>query len=1556
MNYNQGKNSIGLIPSRLVYRGPLQKEVYNYVEGVPTNKETVSELKKKTIAAIAKRSKTKGEVQQKIKNYNDKYTDANAKPNEPHKRRIPNVNFTQPNVSKKFITKILTDSYIHNGVPRQLQSGHVSSQDRKNQKADLDLLTTSLVKYEADEKAYQLAYTKQMEGHSRGLRLATDKWKKGVDRLRKLKKNDRYNEVSREFDTISRGLVDNPKFKRFYETNGNFNATRKRRMKQLLLGMLAYETNDFKDNILLGSKFKNNATENQKNFPFIFHKWLDHNKFDSKQVNIKKQAVVDIEQDMIAERIPTRTSAMVSGINRSMPAVIRNAVGTFNDPLVTLGPGDSAAHDRRLYALEKFRRKVGRHIEIILDRHPNQKQFAKKVLQGDLIDIQINTHIKRERAWREYRRRQEKMNDLGKKFTRANMRKINLRDQLKWAMSKLHEAVGVVEFPFRARNISNKNNMHSAVYRNLIATVYHQGVARYNPKNRKYIEDMRPEYSWLTTKLVQSNYFNTRNREQFLTRTQKDFLRIGTIGNKMRVNIDISTKAIEEVKKNEQGTINTIKHELSQAHPNRAVIARGIKKLQGYTTRRITTANYNTFEADEQKKIDGWKVILKTIKDLMRPLKDPNDQIEKKKRAQEIRKYIVLIAKNPDIKKSTIEYSEFINKTDIEYETLDRQEKSVDDHLDRLGLNPYNLYDAYLKYKNTVPKMDVSDWDMHLATPAGVQRLTAMFADILPRSPNATNRKNRDNFLAVFSTLNGRVNNRNVAQKDAMEIYLLLKASIDKRGDMGAEGVKKGKQIKKKLEGGSTLDWLENAGYVLKDMTIGPGQSWPTRIAGGALIYILGSLVKRAVKGEKRIDKVLRYGGILAMANIFAGKLLGREFTAMLNMDGLAEKLNGTFDGILLDYNKEDMQKENITGTEHAAALTTMKNVPFSDLMDWYYYVNEHGIDTSGFGSKAKLPKGIDIGLIIPAEMEPENKRHKARRIVQKTMEGMFKYVAHRYPGYGGDPDKAKRALKEKYVTAIRNPNFNLKDTKDAYDFLSPNLLAHYRNHPRMVNWGLIVSSEVRPSDSKKGAIDSTVDFLKKKFSEAEQLTMDNILKPTGVMAEAFWENVKGDYRPKLQGVMKNLYNAGYRKISYHTHKAELWYEGGGKITIRRVIGDHWEVIKMGVKAPFQIMGGIDKYVVGGLLTKGKQLERLFKSGDVSEINGALRVTDIHDRSNPAANKRTLKHLGIYRSNFRVAFGAGGYDRRKGKMVDMLHEDASGIAYGITETILSDAERRKINPGDDTSTKLKKLDINAAEQAFRMFKGRYPHMNEEDIKELMYPIHVFIRRPGRGSGNTGVQSIYTAWRLCGPESKEARRKLEKPSSWTDWRDPRMHKHRPPFMIHDHLGILGNLKRISGYKHPYVQNAKIYSTLVAMQGLRAYLGIAEKGGVLTATAIEKLGFAGVKDTVWFKELVTADEKNLEMLDMLGGGAMYPETAMSQFFKVKHNSDLYKRTWEVTQADPSRPDFHTKLRAITTNRGRATNPNKWKRVRRESWDSRTGGRKTGGLDGPLYMPSI
>lgn len=1244
-------------------------------------------------------------------------------------------------------------------------------------------------------------------------------------------------------------------FKDFWENSETgYSSSKFDESKQLFMTIMSLETGNFDTDLVLGGKetyvdvdgkikerdrFGNDHNKNRKNFPFIYNEWIKHQGINETAIKTKEGEIDSLDAQLTGKL----------GDFKSVEGLIKanSGAGIKTNKLETIDR-EIRNHNSSEYwkAREGELGRLQHKLEGAINRYPKSAEAggyknAIKILK--FAEKIANT------KWAYFRSLFETKKETDATFTKKNLsHPTNRQILVELAMRKMKKAMEIVDKSSVPHGTWG-SQYHEMIRRMLIVTVYNQGVSasRINPETGKeeFVESTGPEHYWLLSRLTSSEYFSNEFVDDHLHPTQRNVLLIGTMANKVFVELEYlkttTRKIIKDaikVKKGEMTETQLRAKKYPKHLVDKALSLGGDNAQDGIIALKADLVN-----ADEAIDRKG-KFIAEAEKLIKKPFKDP----ETKELTAQAKTFIDAIFAGTtyaDVisKKDMDRFSKMITNAELNYKSLNVRQESRMDYLGQLGIDTRGVYQLYLNEIAKDKSLNVFDWDdlKDSKNKADFDKLHKFLGKILKTSDP----HQRERFMKVFGTLRDHkfISKDVEAHKNqwaVLQIYNMLREEIIEQEKNAAFEGKIQKEVASKLKGMHIGGKLTKYIKKIFHMITGPGQSWANRGAGLVIAIAALKLGKKAIRGKDRTSTLLRLAFMAGAVEIITKETTGRGVFDRLGLDSIQGSIEGTFEAVLMDHGDKYMETNEVEPEEHAAALYEMNKIPFNKLMDWYDSTNSDGWPREG--KTDSFPKGIRVGKIVKGvRWKERDKKREVRRIIKRTMDNFFDYVAKKERT---DPGKATKMIRERWVKMLDNKDYKPKHS----DFMYQELLKPYRKNKNKLTWQVVMRAEgdlydVEQTKNKHG-LSPALEMLGQASDSLMRFTRQDILYgKLGGNIEEWFKSVPA-HAKDIKEFLAEV--AGDSKLWLYSKKESLgfWYEGH-KYEIRHFLGQHVELITTGIKLPFQILYAADQMIVPFALSTLKQLKDIFRSDVYKSIDHDLEVGDIlgpnvnldsYEKFD-LENNPEFSHFGLYQKAFHQAFTGGteqGHPHVRFFETPSLIIDRRGIAenypdskvgYCIVET---NEENADLNEHDkDPGDRLHKMQAESYEQAKRFFLSQ--DVPIEAIEKYMFPIHAYSKQ-----GTNPPEKIYTFWRMPMPGSDEYN--LKTTDRWADYVNPNKLKDRIPFFKDPKKTLVENLEQAIIYNKKMGRAVTGTLSTVAIQPFHFALGSLEKiGNIATKIA-------------------------------------------------------------------------------------------------------------------------
>lgn len=1457
--------------SRLVYQvSQPSNEPANYVQGRPSAVRANKELAKGTSDALGLLELFRKKSIQLASEYNRRFTRLNS--TVPYEKPIP-ARLQDPSKALQIVEAAITS------IER---SGSTGSQAQKD---FLKNLQKSLQETVTQYKKLQSAESKQVDAAIQRIEDRLGKINESKRLRTSFEKSPYYRSIEGTWDSQFSGLR-NTKFATLYrrvdgQQTGIVSTHIERSHKQLFLSIMAEMTQGFQNKIAfpeMGKDWK----ANRDRYPFLYQKWVEKNGLNLSKVTAAKSRVNNTKEELKGVPNLDEITANINNSLKSLPATLRDQLKPLKNPLLDIPaqPDNSLTRSKRERALNKFKDQISTYLKV-LKNNPKGNAAALK-LEGVLSQIDI--HLKLESAYFSLRTQEERNEAVNKKFTKADLLKspafVN-----KVAMLQFAKAVEIVDSIYKLGNI--RNTLNPAARRMLIAAIFKQGVANYNPDQGGYNENVRERYKdLLGIVAANSPQFNNQSKEKFLTNEQRGLLTLGLYANFVKAKLKSITQALQKT-----GLSTTRKDQLTTQK----------SRLENFQTQVVNLIENN----DPKKALEFINKLAGNDAAFRTSLGIDNNTLK-------------------DLQKT----GRYLNAISFNYSTLDLKHRNEGNILEKLGIHFEGVYQAYTLYLKKNPQLKVTNWDHLITTEKGVAQLTKMFQAILPKSSTFGG---REDFIIGLRSLQGKKLNRGGTtlkrgERAVLAVFNMLKIEVQNRESTIAARKSADQNTYDKLDGESFGDRVTDYVKGVFNMLTGPGQSVANRAAGLVLTVALYKLAMKAYSGEGASGKMLRLAFLGAAVEIGLKNITGEGLTDKMKMSGLSRALANGYENVLLNRlndNNSTIDARNkgpdyvpITKTEHSAALVEMRGVPMHQLIEWYENTDVNGNPLPG--KKAKLPGSIDVDNIIRGAAT-RNKESRGRLVIKAAMRNFFGYVGNKV---GRDHTTGKQIVKEVWVTSLHDSTAASKSKSFARRGLPQITIDQLRGNPNRVTWLMAVEMEVKNEDFKKSNGKSLLDYAKDATVAAKELSQDFILNPTTEIAKEFWRNIDERYKKKMQDFLKQTIKAGASGFRYVKDGIYFAYKGN-QYEIRKFGRDSYELLGNAAKLPFQIIYGLHQGVVPFVNMKLRQTTRVLTKGSLSTLraNETLSANNIlsANLSSPLEymdHKKNPQFMayGMYQYPFAKAMRQGrpnDYPKvytsvrlPAGQEKWQLMEGFPDNQYLIMKVTPQEAG---VNSNDSPTIARQKMQSKMYEKTVK-YLMRANNMQQKEVVRYLSKIHQINK--ASGSNRNYPQAIYGFFRFPGGKELE----LKRAGRWPDYMDANSLKYRPPFMIDPKKGILENLYIIYGGRNPIIRKSTGYIGTAVGQWMRLLSGTAQVAGNVLKTPIGLINQVLAKARIrtlpskWINVLTNRNEKTMQAIDEITGNARDPRLATSRFYKNSKNSKIYNKAYAIALRNRSSIDLN------------------------------------------------
>lgn len=1342
-------------------------------------------------------------------------------------------------------------------------------------------LKADMARVFAPERAVDVQYA-----HRSRLRRNFDRIQDGRQNLEAWGNEGLYQRIEAHFEQVS----NNPEFESFWMTPEGAEANKHTEARQLFMSILAEQTEGFKKPIFFGENFSNNATDNIRNYPFIYNEWLKKMGEQMGNVGLSLEAIRNLE---------TKVNTATAEANR---------VGTISELIANAGPASgldaslimaiptSPKDERAAKMAEVLTGFVANLEKKAGDFREHNEEGKARNYEG--IAKKLKAHLALAKAEYDFYRMSHFKERLDADFTADNFAsETNQRTAIELSMLQFKKAMELVDQPL-GEGADWREFYHPTVRRTLIATMFHSGVAR-NVRDEegvvRYDENLGERKSDLLSALSRSQYFNRTERGRFLSSERRKALAVIEFGFEV-------TDFLENTKDVPKIIELTQKARLANTAGNEEAKKSALDKLarypRNYVERFGQMSDEDLNNAASQYATDVAE-LTKFLDAALKLLKDPTSADSQKLLAaieagtfagpvqNQINEIAALVLiDGPQL----ANYDRDMQRMDANYNSFENQHQSDLKLFESLGIRlegVYPLYQAALQ-KEGFEDMTIEHWNEYLRDPSRIAKLSEFIGMILPEGAGM----GKADFMASLRSLHEQDNleaylrSPEIARDHAivLQVFGLLKGHLRKREVIAGEVDSRQKKIKARDRGVNVGDMVSQHVGNAWEMLVGSGQTLSNRMAGGILIYGLYKAARKAMKGDDNLGKMLRAAFVGGAAEIFMKESTGKGILDRFGIDPLQDAMEGTYEAVLVQNGQEFMDQSAIDQREHERALQQMRTVPFHVLMEWHDRTDSSGKLVHPEGNRRyQLPRGIRSGALVVGDQPNVDKNQRASLILRKAMDNFFTYVGNKDNEQGYE--HGVNVVKERWYTMIDNRGHVPEHTEAWFQGIAD----IYRGNREALTWAIVVENEIDPYEVERtkqqtvmgqaeemavGAWDGFTDWARQYTNKFEGT------------AEIFFSELGGAAR-ETSAALGGLIDSGARELYFAKESVQLWY-GAHKYEIKRVAEQHWEIAVTGVTLPFKFIYGVDQFVMPYALSKIKQIEQVLSTRQESEITAHrdLAVTDIVSNSanegfpNVDINPE-YSYFGEYQRPFREAFEADLQGPNK------YHEDDSHIGYYISEVGLAGINMSTALYQSQPENVRNKMLEQSREEAIKYYIKKGRGVPRSEIEKYLYPIHTVNK-------TTDPPKMYVFWRL--PMLGSAELALRQSGRWAEFADPNRFKDRGPFVMDPSKTKWENFAEAMSLDMDPVRGVISSVSSYAIQLPRLAFGTVEALGVPIKAIAKWMG--GAKSAAERKRIDDAveiatrrPETQRRWLDEVFCSAKNPNQALSAFYRVPLHAKLF-----------------------------------------------------------------
>lgn len=1326
----------------------------------------------------------------------------------------------------------------------------------------------------------------QQERRSR-LSKRHERMSKATEEKKAWAKKPAYKEINSVFDN----LMNSDDFKDIWKSPDGLVSQNQREGRELFLAIIAEKTNGFETDFVLGDDFGNNADENIRNFPFLYNEFLKHEGDMIAGEGVSVEALKKAESD--AEEAKKK-------LQQVRPAEVIAASFTSGGP----NPAELAA----MPAMPdndgwKERVRVLNSWAYRLRDSASKEGFPQKNTYISGAD-QIEMHLQHAKA--NLRLSQLKTSEQGVqvKFTRAELSQPSRRrTMMELAMKKFIKAQEIVDHPYGASS-DWRYSLHPTVRRMLVASTYDEGVADYDiaPDGTKtYIDKAQDNHRWMLASLVQTDYFNFKERGEEMDENHKALLKAAYLGGRVATQLE-QTKDIKGLLEAWQGVLESAA--AGRVPPTGPERERFFRERMGAFPPQYVK-QYAQYDLDQTKDAlqainDDRATLQGFLNEVKAALQDPYSQksedfIAKMKKPSDdptgyggkLGPAVGRLGRMGIIDGATLAaYNKQMFNLEVNFRTSELQEKNMLQFFEGMGLHIEGIYPKYLDMIAKNPKLKAEYWDRLLTgTDDEYKQLIGLFQVIL----NNDKAGGKKDFIAGLGSLRKKYKGKQLNEIEAslqegtedgaiINIFKMLQLHLSDRAITAASGDRGLKDIEARLGGVHIGDKVSKYVGGVWDMLTGPGQSMANRAAGLVLLYGFYKSARMAMKGEGKSGKMLRALFVAGAVEIAMKEVTGRGILDRAGLDAIAGAMEGTYEAVLLQDAEKNMDAKEITSEAHAAALFELNDVPFHKVMEWYESSDNNGMPKKQ-GAKDLFPGQIDLNKIGPkVTWDVKDKKVESRRVVWETVRHFFKYV-------GGKDNKrslehGKEALKERWIKMVDDPKY--KPIYSSYDHRE-----WFENHgvkKNDINWQMVMRSEIDPSEVDLTRNKTMTGQLTTKALEVahdlSEWTREHVYNPGSGYAEEF-VNGMGEKGQEAKKLADDIYAETKQKAYFGKESVILWY-GKHQYEIRRSLEGHWDLLVTGLGIPFKVVYAVDNWAIPWTLKNVKLIEESLRPDKPFERQDALDSTYIaNSRAALLSRDREInpqfKIFGIEQESFLNAF------ENKNEPMSYENNDMHLGYYISTAT----AKEAGANPNDSPEDIKAKMEIKSRAKAREHFfkKG----MSYTQIDAHMYSMHQMTK--------TGEpQTVYTFYRM--PLQGSVELHLMEIGRFADYKDPNRRNDRQPFIIDPNQTSWENLQRGLALEMDVTRTIASGVGGYAAQVPRVIFAHIEWAGKLVKAIGTSIG--GDKEFQAAIDAISVRPPSTRMfIDEFFTSAKSEHMALSDFYRDSLNAKLYRFSLEYAQ---------------------------------------------------------
>ncbi|QQR83645.1 hypothetical protein IPJ72_00310 [Candidatus Peregrinibacteria bacterium] len=1051
---------------------------------------------------------------------------------------------------------------------------------------------------------------------------------------------------------------------------------------------------------------------------------------------------------------------------------------------------------------------------------------------------------------------------------------------MEYALLKFKKAVEIANGLFDDAQLNQ--NYNPALKRYLISLIYKNGVSRYEglQDGVHRFESNQAYYGAVLVDLLKTKEFNQNQPNQQLDRNTTNFVSLYVRLTKKAAELQKEMQLLGKDAVKNKAAIDTLKPSLEAAQKE-------VESAKKYWANPTDSANKTWFENA--------------------------------------------------VKANKAEFDEE-RSVDINYKVFELHNRGTERKMEYLlGIQLEGVYEAYVKAVQENPRLKTVNWGelIQSDTKGDRELLVNHLRAILPDDK----RGGKEAFLFIIENMEGSLTEKmggevthNDPELGALSILGLIKNHIESEEEKETHTTAKTQEFERRMNGAGITDYIQEYGENIWDMLM--NGDLKSRAAAIFAIFMAFKAGKKAFGDNPGITgNLLKIGLAGLAADVIAKETTGKGIFERLKVHNLENAFEGTDEAALVNYTKPMVEGGDIplNPEQQHATLQEMRNVPFHDLMEWYFYVEQNPGENLKPANGVKDPfknihPAINTGRIADFNKTiTQDKDLVGRTAVYKTMKGFFDYVGNKE---GRDQNYGRRALEARWVHPFTG---EAETTQGRYTSWTPpeKWLASFKENPKTLTWEVVLKAEMRMEDINRTVgdnwMDQSVNAVKGAADVLSHVGRRVIKSPTQEALNKAYETTRYEWIPGAKNVINSWVQKGADSVEFGKEAVTIWY-GAHKIEIKRRMDQHLDLAKDATTGAIELIIGVDTAAVEWADTKLNQLRQVvtqkFGNGDVpiplinEEINGHFFENDYFKEF---LGKR-------YADQFKEAFNNGGFHLdERGANAEILkniqdainegtlpaseatkeflrqyQETPANIAYTNIEVTANEIPAIIKNPSLRMMWMQTKAEERARETMKRELAAKYPDMDmsaytDDYFDRFLIPI-TSVSKTSSADG-TEPEKLTVFYRMPMHTSPEVWQMEQ--GTWTDYEDPRQLKNREPLVVDPTRSTVTNI--IEAFAPEY----------------KAVLGPTKKGALIALAKAYELvhgSLEGITSGIKFEFEIKGEKKtiDLRMLDQEEFKKAFDETSGGAKEKWSSISAYYRGgeyTERVKKADGSK-GYNTK----------------------------------------------